>query len=95
MGYVEAQGGEAIRIHPNAAAEDPAPYLHRIGSLANSVEESAALVSEFIARCRGGGNGKVGSTDRPVSSGYIGQLDRLHEAAAELNKLAHELSAIG
>lgn len=71
------------------------PYLHRISSLADEVERSAALVEEFIARCRGGGVADGARGTAPMPSGHFAQLDRLTEAVTKLDKLTRELGVIG
>lgn len=73
----------------------PTAYLERVGSIADEAERAATYIEGFINRCRGGGNVQGGSSPVAVPSGHFGQLSRLADAVASIDKLARELQAIG
>lgn len=78
-----------------AGEGDDRPYLARISDIADEAERIAGYIENFIDRCRSGGalTGKTGPT--PVPSGHFGQLDRLQDNLARIDKLARELQTIG
>ncbi len=68
--------------------------LETLSTLADEAERSAELIAAFIGRFAGhGGNGAA--MVAPVPSGHSGQIDRLREALASIDKLARELGTIG
>ena len=74
------------------------PYLARIGDAADELERIAGYIQNFVDRCRGCGGNTLsdGSTKiAPVPSGHFGQLDRLQDNLARVDKLARELQTIG
>lgn len=75
--------------------------LDNVPYVAEEAEATAVLIRDFISRFRhgpqapSGGVLASGAKLTPVPSGHVGQLTRLRDAVAELNKLARELGTIG
>ena len=81
-----------------ACAAEPAPdrpYLARISDAADELDRIAGYIQNFIDRCRGGGAATGNAGPTPVPSGHLGQLDRLQDNLARVDKLARELQTIG
>ena len=71
------------------------PYLARIGESADELDRIAGYIQSFIDRCRGTALGDCAPKVSPVPSGHFGQLDRLQDNLARVDKLARELQTIG
>jgi hypothetical protein len=74
---------------------DDRPYLAHLGELADEAALVASYIQDFIARCRGSQAGEAKTGPMPVPSGHLGNLERLTENMARLDKLARELQSIG
>lgn len=81
----------------NEALHPDRPYLARIGDAADELERIAGYIQNFIERCRGGGATLADGAAKiaPITSGHFGQLDRLQDNLARVDKLARELQTIG
>jgi hypothetical protein len=72
------------------------PYLARLMDIENQLAQSADLIEEFIARCRGGGVlNKVAGSAAPVATGHFAQIERVVEQMTRIDKMARELGTIG
>ena len=71
-----------------------APYLSRLGGIADELEHSADNIDSFIARCRGGSAGVSAiHPTTPVSTGHFAQIERVVEAMTRIDKLSRELGS--
>lgn len=73
--------------------------LDSIGAIAEEAERAGTYISAFIARFRHGkipeaAPGSIGQL-KPVPSGHAGQIDRLRDAIATIDRVARELQTIG
>jgi hypothetical protein len=72
--------------------------LETIANIAEEAERAGTLISAFITRFRHGSlpepnSGRDGI--KPVPSGHAGQLTRLRDAVATVEKLARDLGTLG
>lgn len=71
------------------------PYLARLSDIEGELSRSAALIEEFIARCRGGIIAGGAKSSVPSDSGHLATLDRITEQMTRIDKMARELGTIG
>lgn len=91
-------GEQTQAINPYYGGECAAdrPYLARLTDIEIQLSQSADLMDEFVARCRGGGtNLSAKVSDAPVASGHFNTLERIVEQMTRIDKLARELGTIG
>lgn len=84
-------------IYPETDCAPDRPYLARIEDAADELDRIAGYIQDFIDRCRGCAlsQSAASGTLSPVPSGHFGQLDRLQDNLARVDKLARELQTIG
>ena len=73
--------------------------LDSISGIADEAERCAGYIEAFITRFHHGGVSQVVAAKAaqltPLPSGHAGQIQRLRDAVASVDKLARELQTIG